>query len=635
MGRWPRDKGVDMGGASACHWLRAAPRGTRYALFGLALAACSSPANVATQSAPAANEPVFEAAPADTADNPAPDIAVQSSAPSMAYQSLASTQSGNLWLHTHAKTTTSDPVAAGIYRADNTRWQGRGVVIHDTRGCDSCGWKTKYDPTETLRRIDVAVDQHKANVLRLAIESYSSADQGNSGSQRVSWQSLLFDDAYLANLKTIVDYIGTKRGVYVQISMWRDASFAADGSLRPTVDSLTKPGTLCDSLQAKGTPTTTCTWRKLAQTFRDYPYVMFNVEGEIASNTDGAADGTIFNLLNACVQTIRNVEDQAGTPHHIISVPGTRDWARSVAYYASTSSNGQPVLHPITAGGGDNVAYQSHPYAGAASFNKLFLDTAKYLPVIIGEFGPYLMTYDDMQTLINVADSGKLPYIAWSMHPNCGPATMLTEPGNQCDGSNAAQIGYTTWGAWLLPKLRANLSDDPAYTTPAASPSPSPTPTPTPTPIAVTNLARGKPATQSSTNGDAVAALAVDGNPSTLWSAGTIAHTADRPGTTDPWWQVDLGEVKTLSSLTVLGRSDCCSERLQGAVAFVSSQPFSSARVAPLLSDASVTMVPIGRYLNGGTATATLQNLKGRYVRIALPGDGQILAMAEVLVMGL
>ena len=611
-------------------------RGARLA-FAVAFCACSPAAK-----GPAATTEAAGAKVASPAATPAatPNETITSAAQVMVSSSmgLAAASGGNLWLHTHAKdlSKAKDPIAPGIYRADGTPFMGRGAVIHDTRGCDSCDWRSGPNPNETMRRIDVLVDGWHANFLRLAVESYSSADQGTTGgATRASWQSLLYDDAYLAALKQIVDYIGTKPGVYVYLSIWRDASLSTNGLYWPTADSLTAPGTLCDTPAFAKTPTTTCTWRKLAQTFKDYPYVMFGVDGEPGKNDDGSQDATVWQLLNDCVQTIRDVEDAAGTPHHVVLVPGTRDYARDVSYFAKTGSDGKPVLHAITAGKGDNVAYETHPYTPASKFTSIFLDTAQYLPVVVGEFGPVYMDYNDMATLVSAAEASHLPYIGWTFHPNCGPASMITESTtNQCDGSQVATIAPNTWGSWLKSKIAANLTDDPTYTNPVAS-TPN-TSVPSAPAAAVTNLARGKATVQSSSySATSGSALAVDGTTDGAWANHSVAHTADRPGTQDPYWQVDLGAVHKLSQLVVYNRTDSLSERLEGLLAFISSEPFTTTNVASLMADAGTSCVRLGKYLNGAKAQADLANVQGRYVRLVLPGPGHILALAEVQVMGI
>ena len=77
------------------------------------------------------------------------------------------------------------------------------------------------------------------------------------------------------------------------------------------------------------------------------------------------------------------------------------------------------------------------------------------------------------------------------------------------------------------------------------------------------NIAREKPTSQSSMFNYKYAHLAVDGIKVTHNSQCT--HTMDRPGTTDPWWRVDLDQVQPVSEVYILNRGDCCGDRLNGA----------------------------------------------------------------------
>ena len=42
------------------------------------------------------------------------------------------------------------------------------------------------------------------------------------------------------------------------------------------------------------------------------------------------------------------------------------------------------------------------------------------------------------------------------------------------------------------------------------------------------------------------------------------SHTTDNPGTTDPWWRVDLEELLPVSEVYILNKGGCCGERLSG-----------------------------------------------------------------------
>ena len=48
---------------------------------------------------------------------------------------------------------------------------------------------------------------------------------------------------------------------------------------------------------------------------------------------------------------------------------------------------------------------------------------------------------------------------------------------------------------------------------------------------------------------------------STVFS-GSVTHT-NRQGA--QWWEVDLGRVYKIHHIVIYGRTDCCSERIQGA----------------------------------------------------------------------
>ena len=148
------------------------------------------------------------------------------------------------------------------------------------------------------------------------------------------------------------------------------------------------------------------------------------------------------------------------------------------------------------------------------------------------------------------------------------------------------------------------------------------------------NLALNQSASQSSTYGDGVASIAVDGNTDgngSPWGAGaTITHTQSGPNT---WWQVDLGQQADIQQVNVFNRTSCCSERLSDFYVFVSDQPFSnSATVAELLNDPQVS----NTFFSGqaGASENISLTATGRYVRIQLGSTNGPLHIAEVQVMG-
>jgi endoglucanase len=267
------------------------------------------------------------------------------------------------------------------------------------------------------RRIDELVDVWGANFMRLDLESYASAGG------RVHWAGILSDPGYLADIQEIVAHVGTKPGVYVLVSLWADPTFTSMGW--PTTE-------------------TNKEWAKLAEVFKDSPHVLYGLVNEPQLNYDGALDGQVWAAMNDAVGVIRAVEDGAGTPHHVVTVQGTGGWARFLAYY---------VTHPITAGGGANVAYEVHVYDAASTFQSRFEDPGKTLPVVIGEFGPYAgyMTDADVTAMMTRAEAAQVPYLAWTFHMRCDPSLLVDNSGGGC--GVGMKLQPSAWGAVLKARL--------------------------------------------------------------------------------------------------------------------------------------------------------------------------------------
>jgi endoglucanase len=311
----------------------------------------------------------------------------------------------DLWLRTSGN---------HIVTADGSPWHGRGANLPDTRGCNSCAYNDP-DVNEVNRRLDTLVDGWKANFIRLALESYDMA------AGRVTWQAYTADAAYRQQVRAIIAHAVTKPGLYVLISLWVDPSF-----------------------DAMGWPTaaTNETWRAIAAEFKDEPRVMFGLVNEPQSNFDGALDSQVWAAMNAAVQVIRDVEG-AG-PKHLIAVQGTRGWARSLEYY---------LTHPITAGGGANIVYETHVYNPAADFQNQFERPSMTLPVIIGEFGPVAgaMTEADCSALLTRARALEIPHLAWTFHQRCPPALIQDlQPGGCGVGM---ELRPTSFGTLLKDSL--------------------------------------------------------------------------------------------------------------------------------------------------------------------------------------
>ncbi len=133
--------------------------------------------------------------------------------------------------------------------------------------------------------------------------------------------------------------------------------------------------------------------------------------------------------------------------------------------------------------------------------------------------------------------------------------------------------------------------------------------------FAPSNLAAMRPATQSSTLGTAGATLATDGNTDGNWNNESVSHTNFE---VQPWWQVDLGSIKSLGEVVLYNRTDCCSTRLANFAIEVSI-------------DGANWQTASGFPSTAGVRTAIPLQAVGRFVRVRLQAPNY-LSLAEVQV---
>jgi endoglucanase len=298
------------------------------------------------------------------------------------------------WLHTSGN---------HIYHGPNV-FHGRGANFHDTRSCDACAYNTP-NVGEIKRRADELIDNWKANFIRLDLESSPAPDN------RVQWQGVLDDPTYQADIQNIVSHVSSK-GAYVLLSLW----------IEPTTTANELP-----------TDSTLAIWRKLADLFKNEPRVLYGITNEPRNDPDA----TVWTAMNNAVAAIREVEVRAGTPQHLVAVQGTQQWARRLDYY---------ITHPITAGGGTNIVYETHVYDAASDFNGLFEVPGQTLPVIIGEFGE-----QDADALMQRAEAAEIPYLAWTFHGRCPPNLIVDNSAGGC-GEGMALVP-TAFGQKLKNRL--------------------------------------------------------------------------------------------------------------------------------------------------------------------------------------
>jgi hypothetical protein len=137
-------------------------------------------------------------------------------------------------------------------------------------------------------------------------------------------------------------------------------------------------------------------------------------------------------------------------------------------------------------------------------------------------------------------------------------------------------------------------------------------------PAPPTNYARSQPASQSSEGWDGSPSRGVDGNTNGAYGGGSCTHTNASPS----WWMVDLGDPIVVSSVAITHRTDCCQDRLVGAVVSVIYAPELDPQACGALSEPS-----------NNPEVAECDNLSGQYVRVYMDGGssgGQHMTLCEV-----
>ena len=151
-------------------------------------------------------------------------------------------------------------------------------------------------------------------------------------------------------------------------------------------------------------------------------------------------------------------------------------------------------------------------------------------------------------------------------------------------------------------------------------------------PCTPTNVALGKPATQSSTFNNKFnkfgADNGVDGDNNGHHNSFRMTHTKFD---SNAWWEVDLGAVYDLSFVKLWNRTNCCANRLTNFHVLVSDVPFNSQDLT-----ATIGQTGVDNFHHPGTAgreTDVTLNRTGRYLRVQLGGTNA-LQLAEVEIMG-
>jgi len=141
-------------------------------------------------------------------------------------------------------------------------------------------------------------------------------------------------------------------------------------------------------------------------------------------------------------------------------------------------------------------------------------------------------------------------------------------------------------------------------------------------PDGLENVALRKRAFQSTTSSFIAVdgSLAVDGNLDGDHGAGSVTHTNQE---SNPWWEVDLKKLYTIEYIHVYNREDCCKERLAGfTVSIYVGNTLTFSKTMPRNKTPDYETI------------IEVPKVQGNRVKVSLSGDGKILQLAEVEVIG-
>ncbi|XP_066434334.1 fucolectin-4-like [Eleutherodactylus coqui] len=113
---------------------------------------------------------------------------------------------------------------------------------------------------------------------------------------------------------------------------------------------------------------------------------------------------------------------------------------------------------------------------------------------------------------------------------------------------------------------------------------------------------------------------AIDDVKDTTYKDGSCTHTTKTP---NPWWQVDLQQVYSISKVIITNRLDCCSDRLLGAQVRIGNSPDNNNPVCGTVTSLASATLPF--CCNG---------MVGQYISVVIPGRSEYLTLCEVEVYG-
>lgn len=287
-----------------------------------------------------------------------------------------------------------------------TAADGRPVLL---RGVNIPSLEFSNTGDHLLQALDVALDQWKANVIRLPL----AQDRWYGRARGKEWEPPVTDGG--AGYRALVDTVvktAAKRRAYVILDLhWNCAGRKADSGGRPA------QYRMADELSLEF-------WRDVAARYRNHPAVifeLFNEPYEISWDV-WLNGGEISQEFEHRHYTFRAVGMQAmydavrATGAGNVVVVNGMEWG----YDLSGVLEGYAVK-------GSNIIYGTHPYPHKSrDWDRYFGRIAEKYPVLIGEFGGGPEHVQDYGLkLLKYADERGLHWTAWALNPGVTP-TLIT-----------------------------------------------------------------------------------------------------------------------------------------------------------------------------------------------------------------
>jgi Cellulase (glycosyl hydrolase family 5) len=311
-----------------------------------------------------------------------------------------------------------------IVDSTGTPWMGRGCNVFDNY-LDGSGVGTApaTGAAEAIRRIQFAYNAG-CDYFRLLLQAFDSSGHETSAGQ------LMNNPAYLAAVKSIVEFVGTLPGARVEVTVDIDASLSPPIGGQPTLG-------------------TTAVLTQLVYSLYNCSHVLFGCCNEPSGNSATSSRTALLSVFNACVAAVRTAEAKVGSKTHLVVVQGVDNYAREVLWY---------VTNPVT-DSANAVVYEAHIYDpnGDQWWNE-YVQAAATLPLVCGEFGPATTgtVMSQADSLVWQAELEKLgtPYTFWACDQSAAPAALVN---NAPGGSGIGMVlNWNAWGLAVVNALRAS-----------------------------------------------------------------------------------------------------------------------------------------------------------------------------------